>query len=93
VHAIRQILLVAVIAFAQWVAAAHAVEHAAGEGQGLPTHTCELCLAAHDLGAALPAATVPPVLPAPEMPPLAAVATGRPALPAPAPVQRGPPAA
>jgi tetrahydromethanopterin S-methyltransferase subunit C len=93
VKPLRHLLLVAVIACAQWVATAHAVEHAAGDGKGLPSHTCELCLAAHDLGAALPSAAALPALPAPVVPPLAAVATGRPALPAPSPVQRGPPAA
>jgi hypothetical protein len=93
VKPLRHLLLVAVIAFAQWVATAHAVEHAAGDGQGLPSHTCELCLAAHDLGAALPSVVALPALPAPVVPPRAAVATGRPVLPAPSPVQRGPPVA
>jgi hypothetical protein len=93
VKPLRHLLLVAVIAFAQWAAVAHGVEHAAGEGRGLPSHTCELCLAAHDLGAALPSAAALPALPAPVLPPLVAVATGRPALAAPSPVQRGPPAA
>lgn len=60
---LRQILLVAVLLFAQLVAGAHAIEHVAGNELGLPaTHVCELCLAAHDLGEGLQGhAVLPPV--------------------------------
>ncbi|WP_265945873.1 hypothetical protein [Dechloromonas sp. A34] len=51
---LRQFLLVAVLLFAQLAAGAHAVEHTAGKDGVLPTHACELCLATHNLGSALP---------------------------------------
>lgn len=61
----RHLLLVAVLFFAQLLAGMHAIEHVAANEEALPTHLCVLCLAAHDLGAALPslAALLPPALP------------------------------
>ncbi len=59
---LRQILLVAALLFAQLVAGVHAVEHVAGKEGGLPTHKCELCLVAQDLGAGLPSIATLPVV-------------------------------
>lgn len=88
---LRHLLLVAVLLLAQLLAGAHAVEHAAGDEDGLPTHACQLCLATHDLGTALPAlAALPPVV-AQHVVPEALTAHGRSALPAPVASQRGPP--
>ena len=88
---LRQLLLAAVLFFAQLAAGAHAVEHVAGHDDGLPTHACQLCLAAHDLGAALPSlAVLPPVL-AVQFVPDTFSAHGRSAFPAPVATQRGPP--
>jgi hypothetical protein len=93
VNPLRHLLLVAVLLFAQLAAGAHAVGHAADNEPGLPTHTCELCLAAHDLGAALPAlAYLPPVV-LPRLHPEALHCHARSAFPPPAAVQRGPPVA
>jgi hypothetical protein len=93
VNPLRHLVLVAVLLFAQLAAGAHAVEHAADNGRGLPTHTCELCLAAHDLGAALPAlATLPPIIVAAFVPE-AQYPNDRGAFPPPAAPQRGPPSA
>ena len=90
---LRHLLLVAGLRFAQLAAGAHAVGHAADNERGLPTHTCEFCLAAHDLGAALPAlAYLPPVV-VPQLVPEALYRHARSAFPPPAAVQRGPPAA
>ena len=50
-------LLAFLLLCAQALVATHAVEHAATEGQA-PTHACELCLAAHVLGSALPTAAI-----------------------------------
>lgn len=89
---LRQILLVAALLFAQLVAGAHAVEHVAGNEQGLPaTHVCELCLAAHDLGAGLPVhAVLPPAVEA--KPPLESISViGRSAFPPPLARQGAPP--
>ena len=90
-NSLRHLLLVAVLFFAQLAAGAHAVDHAAGNEGALPTHACELCLAAHDLGAALPSlSALPPVLAQyarPELP----VHTGRTSFPAPLTRQRDPP--
>lgn len=90
-NSLRHLLLVAVLFLAQLAVGAHAVEHAAGNEGALPTHTCELCLAAHDLGAALPSlAALPPValnLVIPE----SLQSHDRSALPPPAAPQRGPP--
>ncbi|WP_153146639.1 hypothetical protein [Dechloromonas sp. H13] len=90
---LRHLLLVAVLLFAQLAAGAHAVTHAADDDSGLPTHVCELCLAAHDLGAALPALALPPPVVAPQLLTEALRCHARSAFPPPAAVQRGPPAA
>jgi hypothetical protein len=91
VNSLRQFLLVAVLLFAQLAAGAHAVEHAVGKDGALPTHACELCLATHNLGSALPSlAALPPVL-AVQLVPASFVAHGRSAFPAPVATQRGPP--
>lgn len=86
-----RLLLVALLYFAQIWAGVHAVEHAAGNSDSLPTHVCELCLAAHDLGAALPSlAALPPLAFVHELSAVAP-ATGRQALPAPLARQGAPP--
>ena len=88
---LRRLLLVLAILFAQLAAGAHAVEHAAGNEQGLPTHACHLCLTAHDLGAALPSlVALPPVLSV-QLVPASFSAHGRTAFPAPVATQQGPP--
>ena len=90
---LRHLLFVAVLFFAQLAAGAHAVGHAADNEGGLPAHTCELCLAAHDLGVALPSlAALPPVV-VPLLVPEALHDHARSALPPPAAPQRGPPIA
>ena len=90
---LRHLLLVAVLLLAQLAAGTHAVGHAVDKESSLPAHTCELCLTAHDLGAALPAlAPQPPVAPL-LLVPEALHAHARSAIPAPAAPQRGPPAA
>ncbi len=90
---LRHLLLVAVLCFAQLAAGAHAVGHAADNESGLPTHTCELCLVAHDLGATLPSLAVLPPLVASLLVPEALHTHGRSAFPPPAAPQRGPPIA
>lgn len=90
---LRHFLLVAVLFFAQLAAGAHAVEHAAGKEGTLPTHVCELCLAAHDLGSALPSLAVPLPLPAGTLVFEIQQLQPRAAMPAPPARQRGPPAA
>ncbi|MGB4066356.1 MAG: hypothetical protein WBK19_21225 [Azonexus sp.] len=88
---LRRLLLVVVLFFAQLATGAHAVEHAASNDEGLPTHVCQLCLAAHDLGAALPSlVALPPVL-AVQFVPASFAAHGRNAFPAPIATQQGPP--
>lgn len=88
---LRHLLLVALLLFAQLAAGAHAIEHAADHEGGLPAHTCELCLAAHDLGGVLPSvAALPPVV-VPLLVPEALHAHARSAFPPPAAAQRGPP--
>lgn len=90
---LRHLLLVVALFFAQLAAGAHAVGHAADNDGELPAHTCELCLTAHDLGAALPGlAALPPVVP-PLLVPEALPVHARSAFPPPAAVQRGPPIA
>ena len=90
---LRHLLLVAVLFFAQLAAGAHAVGHAADNESGLPAHTCELCLAAHDLGVALPSlVTLPPIITA-ALVPEALHTHDRSAFPPPAAPQRGPPIA
>ena len=88
---LRHILLVAVLLFAQLAAGAHAVGHAADNENGLPTHTCALCLVAHDLGAALPSLPVLPSIQPPRLMPELLVIHGRADFPPPAAPQRGPP--
>jgi len=91
VNPLRHLLLVAVLLFAQLATGAHAVEHAAGSDDGLPTHVCQLCLAAHDLGAALPSlAALPPVVALSLIPEMVS-AHGRGAFPPPAARQGAPP--
>jgi hypothetical protein len=91
VNPLRHLLLVAVLFFAQLAAGAHAIEHATSNENGLPTHACQLCLAAHDLGTALPSlVALPPVL-AVQAVPENWSAHDRSAFPAPAATQRGPP--
>lgn len=90
---LRQFFLVVVLIFAQLAAGVHAVEHAAGKEGALPAHVCELCLAAHDLGSALPGmAALPPVVAA-VLVPEALPPTGRSQLPPPRACQRAPPSA
>jgi len=92
VNSLRQLLLVAVLLFAQLAAGVHAVGHAVDDEGGPATkHACELCLAAHDLGAALPSlAALPPVL-APRFVPELLLVDSRAAFPPPVAHQRGPP--
>jgi len=93
VNPLRHLLLVVALCFAQLAAGAHAVGHAADNEGGLPAHTCELCLAAHDLGAALTSlAALPPVV-VPLLVPEALHVHARSAFPPPAAPQRGPPIA
>lgn len=88
---LRRLLLVVVLFFAQLATGAHAVEHAASNDDGLPTHVCQLCLAAHDLGAALPSLAVLPPVQAVQLVPALFSAHGRSAFPAPIATQQGPP--
>ncbi len=87
------LLLVVSLLLGQLLAGAHAVEHAASKEDGLPTHVCQLCLTAHDLGAALPSVVSLPPLVLPLWLPESPVAQGRTAFPPPLACQRGPPAA
>jgi hypothetical protein len=89
---LRHLLFVAVLFFAQLAAGAHAVEHAATNENGLPTHTCQLCLAAHDLGTALPSLVALPPVQAVQLVPDNLSVHDRAAFPAPVATQRGPPA-
>lgn len=90
-HSLRHLLLVILLVGAQLLAGAHAVAHAAGDDEALASHTCELCLAAHDLGSALPSA-LPPLLPATSaLPPDSLVLHGRTAFPPPSATQGAPP--
>jgi len=91
VNSLRHLLLVGILLFAQLAAGAHAVGHAVENEKGLPTHACELCLVAHDLGTALPTlASLPPVH-APRFVPVALPVCDRSAFPPPDATQRGPP--
>ena len=88
---LRSLLLVVVLFFAQWAAGVHALEHALGEREGVPTHACELCLAAHDLGSALPSmVAMLPVQVASAIPENLTTAS-RASFPAPLASQRAPP--
>ena len=89
----RHLLLVVSLLLGQLVAGAHAVEHAASKEDGLPTHVCQLCLTAHDLGAALPSVvSLPPVV-LPLWLAGSPGAQGPTAFPPPLACQRGPPGA
>ena len=88
---LRHLLLVAALLFAQLAAGAHAVGHALDNDGGLPSHTCELCLAAHDLGTALPSLAALPAAHAPGFVVETPCAHSRGAFPPPAAPQRGPP--
>ena len=92
-NSLRHFLLVAVLLFAQLAAGAHAIGHAADNEKGLPAHTCELCLAAHDLGSALPSAVTLPPVAALQLLPESLNSFGRKDFPAPVASQRGPPLA
>lgn len=89
----RRLVLIFVLCFAQLAAGAHAVEHAMTKEGPVPSHVCELCLAAHDLGAGLPvlAAMPPPDIPVRVFE--AALFAGRSHLPALPARQGAPPAA
>lgn len=89
--AARNLVLVVLLVLAQLLAGAHALEHARGGDKKAPAETCQLCLAAHDLGTALPSALapLPPVL-LPALPD-APTEHARRDFPAPIACQRGPP--
>jgi hypothetical protein len=91
VNPLRHLLLVAVLVFAQLAAGAHAVGHAEDNESGLPGHVCELCLAAHDLGTALPSLVALPAADAPGFVVETLRTHERRAFPPPAAPQRGPP--
>lgn len=91
-NSLRHLLLVLALLFAQLAAGAHAIEHASKEG-ALTKHACEQCLAAHDLGSALPSLAVLPPLPARNEAPEVRQIHGRIALPPPLARQRDPPIA
>lgn len=90
---LRHLLLAVLLFAAQWAANLHAMEHALGEAEGMPPHACEWCLAAHDLGDALPGVATPLAAPAVFAPPLPPVLFGRTALRPPEVRQGAPPAA
>lgn len=90
---LRRLLLVVALVFAQLAGTAHALEHAMDDAGVAPGYSCALCLAAHDLGAALPASVPVPATAAPVLPAPAPIPAGRSAFPPPPPSQRGPPAA
>ncbi len=90
-NSLRHLLLVAVLLFAQLAAGAHAIEHVAGNEGGLLPHTCELCLAAHDLGSALPSVVALLPVTASHQVPKSLTSVGRNAFPAPRASQRAPP--
>ena len=90
-NSLRHLLLVAALLFAQLLAGAHAVEHVANKDGGLPTHLCELCLAAHDLGDGLPGYAMLPVVVQTPLQLECISADGRSALPAPQARQGAPP--
>jgi hypothetical protein len=69
----------------------HAIEHAIDEGQGAPTHVCELCLAAHDLGNVLPGSVAALLLTIATFVLFSASLTGRTCLPALRARQQAPP--
>ena len=85
-------LLAFLLLCAQAFAAVHAVEHAV-EDQGMPTHACELCLAAHDLGAGLTGSVTVPATVAATYISYLYLCTDRGALPVPQARQQSPPLA
>lgn len=88
---LRHFALVLVLVFAQLAAGAHALGHAADRDDGLPAHACQLCLATHNLGSALPGVTaLPPVIEF-VLVPEALAFSARSHLPAPLASQRAPP--
>jgi hypothetical protein len=90
---LTHLLLAVLLLCAQAFAAAHAIEHTLDAGKGLPTHACELCLSAHDLGAGLVGKiAVPAVVAASYLLPLYSC-VDRGALPAPQARQQSPPSA
>lgn len=88
---LRHLLLVALLLVAQLLAGAHAVEHAVANDEALPTHACQLCLTAHDLGMALPSVVALPPVVAVQLLPEVLPSHDREAFPAPVASQRGPP--
>lgn len=88
---LTHLLLAFLLLCAQSFAVAHAVEHAADEGKGLPTHVCELCVAGHDLGAALSGKITAPAVLAACWTPHCHTFLDRGALPAPEARQQSPP--
>lgn len=92
-NSLRHLLLVVVLLFAQLAAGAHAIEHASTREGTLPNHVCELCLAAQDLGSALPSLVAMPPLASVYLLPEAVADQARSAFPPPAAPQRGPPLA
>lgn len=86
-----RLFLVALLCFAQIWAGVHAVEHAVAGKEGVPAHVCEICLAAHDLGSALPSLVALPVAAAAHDRPLCLALLGRSAFPAPLARQGAPP--
>lgn len=85
------LLLAFLLLSAQALVAMHAVEHAVQEGKGAPTHVCELCLATHDLGAALTGSAPALLLAMASFALFAASASGRLFLPALRARQQAPP--
>lgn len=89
--ALQRFLLVVALFVAQAVAGMHAVEHGATKDGGLPDHVCELCLAAHDLGSALPSLVSPPPVVFHHLAPAPQIAAGFVEPSAPLPRQGAPP--
>lgn len=90
---LRALLFAVFLLVAQMATGMHVLEHEQREDSALPEHVCELCLAAHALGAGIPSMVPPlPVLgvsPRPEV--LSSV--DRDSLPPPPASQRAPPLA
>jgi len=82
VTSLRHLLLVAFLVCAQLAVGVHAIGHAVGDNEAVPTHACELCLAAHDLGSALPSLATLSLLPLAALSPALPLAGGRATLPA-----------
>lgn len=90
---LKHLLFAVLLLCAQMLAAAHAVEHGFEAVKGQPPHVCELCLAAHDLGAGLTADIPAPLAVAAEFIPAHYFCSDRDALPAPQARQQAPPLA